>query len=75
MESNERQVSRNIKSARIKRGLTQEDVIVLLENKGIAMTKRTYITIENNPFKYSINKLNDIAYAIGCNINEFFLPI
>ena len=37
------------------------------------ITKQTYLKIENNPMNYSINKLNDVANAIGCNIDEFFL--
>ena len=68
METNEIQISRNIKSCREKNGKTQEDVAKILK-----ISKQTYLTIENNPMSYSINKLNDIAVAIGCNIDEFFL--
>lgn len=68
METNELQVSRNIKSCREKFGKTQE---MVAESLGI--TKKTYLNIENNPMNYSINKLNLIANAIGCNIDEFFL--
>lgn len=68
METNEIQISRNIKSCREKNGKTQEDVAKILK-----ISKQTYLTIENNPMSYSINKLNDIAAAIGCNIDEFFL--
>lgn len=70
METNEMQVSRNIKAVRERYGLSQEQ---LAEKIGI--TDRTYKNIEKNPFSYTINKLNDIAVAIGCNINEFFLPL
>ena len=68
METSEIQISRNIKSCREKHGKTQEDVARILK-----ISKQTYLTIENNPMSYSINKLNDIAAAIGCNIDEFFL--
>ena len=68
METNELQISRNIKSCREKYGKTQENVAELL-----GITKQTYLNMENNPLNYSINKLNGIAVAIGCNIDEFFL--
>lgn len=68
METNELQISRNIKSCREKRGKTQDDIANIM-----AITKQTYLKIENNPMTYSINKLNDVANAIGCNIDEFFL--
>lgn len=67
METNELQVSRNIKSCREKFGKTQEDIA-----KTMGITKQTYLKIENNPLAYSINKLNDIACTIGCNIDDFF---
>lgn len=68
METNELQISRNIKACREKKGKTQEDIASILK-----ITKQTYLNIENNPTSYSINKLNNVAIAIGCNIDEFFL--
>lgn len=68
METEELQISRNIKSCREKYGKTQENVAEILN-----ITKQTYLKIENNPMTYSINKLNEIANAIGCNIDDFFL--
>lgn len=68
MEMNELQVSRNIKSCREKYGKTQTDIAEILK-----ITKQTYLKIENTPMNQSINKLNDVANAIGCNIDEFFL--
>jgi len=68
VETNELQVSRNIKSCRERTGMTQEAIANIL-----GITKQTYLSIENNPMNYSINKLNSIANAIGCNIDEFFL--
>lgn len=70
METDEKQVSLNIKSCRVKRNITQKDISNLL-----GISKRTYIIMENHPFRYNIYKLQDVAKIIGCNINEFFLPI
>lgn len=70
METNEEQVIRNIKSVKKRYGKTNAEL-----SEKLNITERTYINIENHPFNYSINKLNDIANSIGCNINEFFLPI
>lgn len=68
METSEKQVARNIKSCRIRIGKNQEDIA-----KELGVTKTTYLNIENNPMNYSINKLNMIAKALNCNIDEFFL--
>lgn len=68
METNEKQISRNIKSRRQKVGLTQEQIAKIL---GITMA--TYKNIENNPLKYSINKLTTIADALGCTIDDFLM--
>jgi transcriptional regulator with XRE-family HTH domain len=67
METNEDQVIRNIKSVQKRYGLLDN----YIANK-LNITERTYINIKNHPFNYSINKLNEIANVIGCNINEFF---
>jgi transcriptional regulator with XRE-family HTH domain len=68
METNEEQVSRNIKSVRQKRGLTQEEIA-----KNMSISKPTYIQIENNPFKQSITKLIELSDVLDCSIDEFFL--
>ena len=68
METDELQVSRNIKSCREKYGKTQQDIAETLN-----ITKQTYLSIENNPMNQSINRLNSVAIAIGCNIDDFFL--
>lgn len=68
METNEKQVSRNIKSCRQKVGLTQEMIA-----KELDITTATYINIENNPLNYSINKLTTIADALGCSIDDFLI--
>ena len=68
METNELQISRNIKSCREKYGKTQDDICKILN-----CSKPTYVSIENNPMSYPINKLQLVAEAIGCNIDDFFL--
>lgn len=68
METNELQISRNIKSCRERFGKTQVMIAKIL-----GISKQTYLSIENKPMSYSINKLNSIAKAIGCNIDDFFL--
>lgn len=68
METNELQITRNIKACRQKVGMTQEMVAKILK-----ITRESYINIENNPLRYSIKKLNDVANAIGCNINDFLM--
>lgn len=68
METNELQVSRNIKSVRQRVGLTQEDVA-----SKMGITKQTYLKIENKPFSISITKIQVLADILKCNIDEFFL--
>lgn len=68
METNEEQVSRNIKSMKVKYGLTNDIIAERLN-----VSSKTYMTIENNPFNYDMNKLIEVANVIGCNINDFFL--
>ncbi len=70
METREEQVSRNIKAIQKRYGLNDQ----YISNK-MGITERTLINIKNHPFNYPINKLNELSQAIGCNINEFFLPL
>lgn len=70
METNEKQVIRNIKGLMKRYGADNES----LSNK-LNVTEKTVTNIVNNPFSYSMEKLNTLAKAIGCNIDEFFLPL
>lgn len=70
MTNDEIQVSRNIKSARARIGYSQQETAKLL-----GITKETFINIENNPFSYTVNRLNEIAKILNSNLNEFFLPL
>lgn len=70
METDEKQVMRNIASVRTRVGHTQESIA-----HKMGVSKRTIINMENHPFNYTIYKLNDYAKALGVNINEFFLPL
>ena len=70
METNEKQVSNNIKAQLKRHNIIMEDLAKML-----GKTRRTIINVVNHPFKYNINYLNEIADAIGCNINDFFMPL
>lgn len=70
METNEKQVSNNIKAQLKRHDLIMEDLA-----KTIGVTRRTIINIVNHPFGYNIDYLNKIADAIGCNLNDFFMPL
>lgn len=70
METNEKQISNNIKALLKRYGIKRED---LAEKLGI--TTRTLIKVINHPNRYSIDYLKNVAEIIGCNINEFFLPL
>lgn len=70
METNEKQVSNNIKALIKKYGLTSYIVADRMH-----LSRATISSIINRPFKYDVNRLNDVANAIGCNINEFFMPL
>ena len=70
METSEEQVVRNIKAIQKRYGLNDSELALK-----IGVTERTYKNIKNHPFNYSINRLNEISNAIGCNIDEFFLPL
>ena len=70
METNEKQVSNNIKAMLKRYDMSREE---LAEKLGI--TKRTLIKVVNHPFKYKVDYLNKVALIIGCNINDFFMPL
>lgn len=70
METNEKQVSNNIK-ALLKRYDISRDALA----ERLQISKRTLIKVINHPFRYAIDYLNNVAYIIGCNVNEFFMPL
>jgi transcriptional regulator with XRE-family HTH domain len=70
METNEKQISNNIKAMLKRHDISRE---YLAEKLGI--TTRTLIKVINHPNRYSIDYLNQVANIIGCNINELFLPL
>lgn len=70
METNEKQISNNIKALLKRYDMSRDE---LAEKLGI--TKRTLVKVINHPNRYSIDYLNQVANIIGCNINEFFLPL
>lgn len=70
METNEKQISNNIKAMLKRYGISREELA-----KRLGITTRTLIKVVNHPNKYSINYLNEVANVIGCNINDFFMPL
>ena len=70
METNEKRISNNIKSQIYKYGFSMGS---LADKMGIS--RQALSRIINNPFKTNIKKLNIIATNIGCNIDDFFVPI
>ena len=68
METDEKQVKRNIVSIRKKKGLNQIDVA----NK-MNICSKTYMNIENHPFRYDIDKLLELAYILDCNVDDFLI--
>ena len=70
METNEKQVSNNIKAQIKKYGL---NINKLADIMGVS--RPTISQIVNHPFKTNLIKLNRLADSIGCNINDFFVPL
>lgn len=70
METNEKQVSNNIKGLLKRYNITMEEVA-----KKLGISRRTVVMIVNNPFSYKLNFLRDVADAIGCNIIDIFKPL
>lgn len=67
METNELQISRNIKAQRNKKGYTQQDVADILK-----VSKATYLDIENKPLKRAIGELMKLADIFECTLDDFF---
>lgn len=60
-------VSNNLKSARVRNGLLQEDVAKLL-----GVSRQTIISYENNPENLKLWQFNKLAEIYGCSVNYFF---
>ena len=70
METDEKQVSNNIKALLKRYDISREYLA-----KKLGITTRTLVRIINRPFKYSLEYLQLVADNIGCNINDFFMPL
>ena len=70
METNEKQISNNIKALLKRYDISRDELASKL-----GITKRTLIKVINHPNKYAIDYLNKVAEIIGCNLDEFFLPL
>lgn len=60
-------VSNNLKSARVKKGLLQDDVARLL-----GVSRQTVSNFEKNPSTLSLNKFIKLAEIYECPVSYFF---
>lgn len=68
MKEKLRYISNNIKSFRVKSGLTQEKMAELL-----GVSRVTYCDYEVNPQKVKIETFQQIADILNCNLSDFFV--
>ena len=61
-------VSNNLKAYRVKMGYTQEKMAEIL-----GITRTTYCDYEVNPSKLNVEKLNNIAQILNCELSSFFV--
>jgi DNA-binding XRE family transcriptional regulator len=61
-------IKNNIKSLRVKKGLTQEDVAYLM-----GISRATYNDYETNPLNVKIDTYNKMADIFDCNLVDFFI--
>lgn len=60
-------VTANMKSARVKRGMTQADVA-----ERLGVTRQTFITYEANPQTVPFGTFVSMAEIYGCEVSYFF---
>ena len=70
METNEKQVSNNIKAQINKYGYKMGDIA---DRMGVS--RQGLSPIINHPFRTNLKRLIRIADAIGCDIDDFFIPL
>ena len=61
-------IKNNIKSLRVKKGLTQEDVAYLM-----GISRATYNDYETNPNNVKIDTYNKMADIFDCKLVDFFI--
>lgn len=59
-------ISQNIKRVRIKKGMTQEDMLSL------GFERRWYQRIESGKYSVSLSTLHNLAKSLKTDISEFF---
>lgn len=61
-------IKKNIKSLRVRKGLTQENTADLLN-----MSRQNYVRYESNPEDIKIDSLIKMSKIFNCELVEFFL--
>lgn len=64
-----KRIAANIRAERSRANLSQEDVA-----EKLGLTRRTYLTYEEDASLLRIEKLVILAELFGCDINAFYLP-
>lgn len=64
-----KRIAANIRAERSRVNLSQEEVA-----KKLGLTRRTYLTYEEDASLLRIEKLVTLAELFGCDINAFYLP-
>ncbi len=62
----------NIRVARKKAGLTQEEVVIQLQLKGMEISRSTYSQIECGTYNIRVSELVELSRLFNTDINSFF---
>lgn len=62
----------NIRAARKKAGLTQEEVVIQLQLKGMEISRSTYSQIECGTYNIRVSELVELSRLFNTDINSFF---
>lgn len=64
-----KRIAANIRAERSRVNLSQEDVA-----EKLGLTRRTYLTYEEDASTIKLGNLLKLAELFGCNIDAFYLP-
>ncbi len=62
----------NIRAARKTAGLTQEEVVIQLQLKGMEISRSTYSQIECGTYNIRVSELVELSRLFNTDINSFF---